>query len=120
VAQLMRTSWDGINQDLAGPWRCLVVRVNLSADCALNGPVIWATTTPDACLRVEEVLLGPASTTQARRLLIKVINKAVDTAYAEVFKVRRNPDGRISHVAWVKIPSKLCDMFHNLFAWYGY
>jgi hypothetical protein len=46
--------------------------------------------------------------------------QAVDTAYAEVFKVRRNPDGRISHVAWVKIPSKLCGMFHNLFAWYGY
>jgi hypothetical protein len=26
----------------------------------------------------------------------------------------------MSHVAWEKIHAKLCDMFHNLFAWYGY
>jgi hypothetical protein len=120
VILLMRTRWDTIDNGLVGPWSCLVVRLDFSAECARDRPVIGTAATPDPRLRDDEVLLRPADTTQARHLQIKVINKAVDTAYAAVFHVRRHGLDRISHVAWVKIRNRLCDMFHNLFAWDGY
>jgi len=71
-------------------------------------------------LRVDEVELGPANTTQARHLQEKIINKAVGAAYTDIFHARRNKDTRMSHVTCIKIPNKLCDMRDNLFACYGY
>jgi hypothetical protein len=105
---------------LVGPWCYVIVRVDFSAECVGDGLVIVTVVTRATRLRTDEVQLGPADTTQARRLQMKVINKAIHTAYVCVFHVRRRGDMRISHVTWDKIPNKQCDMFHNLFAWYGY
>jgi len=99
----MRIRCNSIDNGLVGPWSCLVVRVDFSAECARDGLVIGTAATPDARLRDDEVLLRPADTTQARRLQIKVINKAVDISYAGIFHVRRHGLDRMSHVAWVKI-----------------
>jgi hypothetical protein len=116
----MRVSWDNVQEFTSTPWSFLIVRVDLTRECSQIGPIIYLLNLHyDRELRVDENYYGPAFTTQSRRLQGKIIMKAADIAFMGVFNTRRLPE-RISHVSCDKIPTKLINMFYNLFSWYGY
>jgi hypothetical protein len=105
---------------MAGTWRHTLVRVDFSQECARLGPFIANAMAPFKELRVDEIQLGEAETTQVRRLQIKIVQKAITMAYRTVFGTKPDFGQRISHVSPLKIPGKLTAMIQNVFIWYGY
>jgi hypothetical protein len=117
----MRTPWGSIQENTSGTWTYLQIRVDFTPSCSRDGPTIACTALPpvEDCLP-DELRFGPICTTQERRLHGKIIDKAVDIAYSWVFNTRREPNKRVSHVSWDKIPARLLTLLHNLFCWYGF
>jgi hypothetical protein len=116
----MRVSWDNVLEYTSTPWSFLIVRIDLTRECSQIGPIIRLLNLPyTENLRADENYFGPAFTTQSRRLQGKIIMKAADIAFMGVFNSRRLTE-RISHVSCDKIPTRIINMFYNLFSWYGY
>jgi hypothetical protein len=104
---------------MTGTWRYALIRVDFSQECTTLGPLIKTSYNPFLSISVDEVSLDHADTTQARRLCMKIVQKAVVMSYRKVFG--RKPDlyERVSHVSLLKIPPKLTVMIENVFTWYG-
>jgi hypothetical protein len=109
VAHLpMRVPWHNTAVAMTGTWHYSIIRVDFFPDCARFGPIISCNNIIDYNrLRVDEVQLGPVYTTQARRLCVKIVQKAITSAHCVVFRRKPDLNQRISHVSLVKISPEL-------------